>query len=130
MSEVERHTGEVEGLPVGWRSAPFEGTPALYLHGVPNSSLTWLPFLERTGGVALDLPGFGESVKAVVVLKAASRGKATAEDIIDWAKEHMAAYKYPRFVEFVDSLPKTGTGKVFWRKLQEEENARQPRAAG
>jgi fatty-acyl-CoA synthase len=72
----------------------------------------------------------GESVKAVVVLKAASRGKATAEDIIDWAKEHMAAYKYPRFVEFVDALPKTGTGKVFWRKLQEEENARQAGAAG
>ncbi len=66
----------------------------------------------------------GETVKAVVVLKAASRGKATAEDIIGWAKEKMAAYKYPRVVEFVDQLPKTGTGKVFWRKLQEEENAK------
>ena len=66
----------------------------------------------------------GETVKAVVVLKAASRGKATKEDIIDWAKEHMAAYKYPRVVEFVAELPKTGTGKVFWRKLQEAENAR------
>jgi fatty-acyl-CoA synthase len=66
----------------------------------------------------------GETVKAMVVLKAASRGKAKAEDIIGWAKEHMAAYKYPRVVEFVDALPKTGTGKVFWRKLQEEENKR------
>ncbi len=64
----------------------------------------------------------GETVKAVVVLKAAARGRAQAEDIIAWAKEHMAAYKYPRVVEFVDALPKTGTGKVFWRKLQEEEN--------
>ncbi len=66
----------------------------------------------------------GETVKAVVVLKAASRGRAQPEDIIGWAKENMAAYKYPRVVEFVAELPKTGTGKVFWRKLQEAENAR------
>ena len=66
----------------------------------------------------------GETVKAVVVLKAASRGKARPEHIIEWAKEHMAAYKYPRVVEFVTELPKTGTGKVFWRGLQEAENAK------
>ena len=66
----------------------------------------------------------GESVKAVVVLKAASRGRTQPKDIIAWAKENMAAYKYPRVVEFVSELPKTGTGKVFWRKLQEAENAR------
>ncbi|MEK7695830.1 MAG: hypothetical protein AAB419_10500, partial [Pseudomonadota bacterium] len=36
-----------------------------------------------------------------------------------------AAYKYPRVVEFVDALPKSGTGKVMWRQLQETENARQ-----
>lgn len=66
----------------------------------------------------------GETVKAVVVLKAASRGKVTPEDVIEWAKEKMAAYKYPRVVEFVTELPKTGTGKVFWRKLQEMEDAR------
>ena len=71
----------------------------------------------------------GETVKAVVVTRAASRGKVTPEDIIEWAKTHMAAYKYPRVVEFVDALPKTGTGKVFWRKLQEQENARQAEAA-
>ncbi|MEI6721027.1 MAG: hypothetical protein WCO67_09690, partial [Betaproteobacteria bacterium] len=45
-------------------------------------------------------------------------------DVIEWAKEKMAAYKYPRAVEFVTELPKTGTGKVFWRKLQEMEDAR------
>jgi fatty-acyl-CoA synthase len=66
----------------------------------------------------------GETVKAVVVLKAAARGRAAPEDIIAWAREKMAAYKAPRVVQFVDALPKTGTGKVFWRKLQEEENAR------
>jgi len=66
----------------------------------------------------------GETVKAMVVLKAASRGRVREEDVISWAKEHMAAFKYPRVVEFVEQLPKTATGKVFWRKLQEEENKR------
>jgi len=66
----------------------------------------------------------GETVKAVVVLKPAARGKVKPEDVVAWAREHMAAFKYPRVVEFVDQLPKTGTGKVFWRKLQEEENRR------
>jgi len=64
----------------------------------------------------------GETVKAVVVLKPAARGRLSPEDISAWARERMAAFKYPRVVEFVDALPKTGTGKVFWRKLQEEEN--------
>jgi fatty-acyl-CoA synthase len=66
----------------------------------------------------------GETVKAVVVLKAASRGKVQPGDIVDWAKEKMATFKAPRQVEFVEALPKTATGKVFWRKLQEEENRR------
>ncbi len=63
----------------------------------------------------------GETVKAVVVLKAASKGRVRAEDVIGWCKAHMAAYKYPRIVEFVDSLPKSATGKVMWRQLQEQE---------
>jgi fatty-acyl-CoA synthase len=66
----------------------------------------------------------GETVKAVVVLKAASRGRVQEEDVVSWAKAHMAAFKYPRVVQFVEQLPKTATGKVFWRKLQEEENKR------
>ena len=63
----------------------------------------------------------GETVKAVVVLKSAVRNIAP-KDIIDWARERMAAFKVPRVVEFVDQLPKTATGKILWRKLQEEEN--------
>ena len=69
----------------------------------------------------------GETVKAVVVLKAAARGHAKADDIVAWAKERMAAYKYPRIVEFVEALPRTATGKVFWRKLQEDELKRNAR---
>lgn len=64
----------------------------------------------------------GETVKAVVVLRDAARGRTGAEDIIGWAREHMAAYKVPRLVEFVDALPKSGSGKVMWRLLQDREN--------
>ena len=63
----------------------------------------------------------GETVKAVVVLRAEAQGRTGAEDIIGWAREHMAAYKVPRQVEFVDSLPKSGSGKVMWRLLQDRE---------
>ena len=63
----------------------------------------------------------GETVKAVVVLREAARGKTLPQDIIDWAREHMAVYKVPRIVEFVDALPKSGSGKVMWRALQERE---------
>ena len=63
----------------------------------------------------------GESVKAVVVLRAAARGNTSEDDIISWCKDNMAAYKYPRVVQFVDALPKSGSGKVMWRSLQEAE---------
>jgi fatty-acyl-CoA synthase len=67
----------------------------------------------------------GETVKAVVVLKEASRGNVTEQDIIDWSSRNMAAYKYPRIVEFIDALPKSATGKVMWRALQERERAQE-----
>ena len=57
----------------------------------------------------------GETVKAVVVLRAEARASARPEDIIAWAREHMAAYKVPQVVEVVESLPKSATGKVQWR---------------
>ncbi|WP_404938588.1 long-chain fatty acid--CoA ligase [Pseudomonas sp. JDS08PS003] len=63
----------------------------------------------------------GETVKALVVLRSEAVGRTSPEQIIDWAREHMAAYKVPRLLEFVDSLPKSGSGKVMWRVLQERE---------
>lgn len=66
----------------------------------------------------------GETVKAVVVLRAEVRATARPEDVTAWAKEHMAAYKVPKIVEFVDALPKSGSGKVMWRFLQENEKAK------
>ena len=63
----------------------------------------------------------GESVKAVVVLRA-SHKNTTEQELIDWCRENMAVYKIPRAVQFVDVLPKSGSGKVMWRLLQEAEN--------
>jgi fatty-acyl-CoA synthase len=65
----------------------------------------------------------GESVKAVVVLRQDHQGKVTEQDIIDWCRDNMAVYKMPRVVSFVDALPKSGSGKVMWRALQEAEMA-------
>ena len=65
----------------------------------------------------------GETVKAVIVLRAEAKGKTTTEDIIAWSREHMAAYKVPKLVQFVDVLPKSGSGKVMWRLLQDQESA-------
>ncbi|WP_296901148.1 long-chain fatty acid--CoA ligase [Polaromonas sp.] len=66
----------------------------------------------------------GETVKAVVVLRAEAKGRVTEDDIISWCKENMAAYKYPRVVQFVEALPKSGAGKVMWRSLQEAEGSK------
>ena len=62
----------------------------------------------------------GETVKAVVVLRATHKD-TTAQQIIDWCRENMAVYKAPHIVQFVDVLPKSGSGKVMWRALQEQE---------
>jgi pimeloyl-ACP methyl ester carboxylesterase len=67
VPEPSEHTAEIDGLPVFWRSADPPGAPTgaspLYIHGVPNSSDDFSVLLERSGGVAVDLPGFGRSGK-------------------------------------------------------------------
>ena len=59
--DIIEHRAEVAGIETFWRQAG--DAPILYVHGNPNNSDLWLPFLERTGGVAMDLPGFGRSAK-------------------------------------------------------------------
>lgn len=63
----------------------------------------------------------GETVKAVVVLRASHQGKVSEQDIVEWCRQNMAVYKVPRIVEFAAALPKSGSGKVMWRALQEAE---------
>ncbi|WP_367261904.1 AMP-binding enzyme [Pimelobacter simplex] len=57
----------------------------------------------------------GEEIKAFVILKPGV--EATADEIVAWGKEQMAAYKYPRVVEIVEGLPMTATGKILKREL-------------
>ena len=63
----------------------------------------------------------GESVKAVVVLRAGHEA-TTEQEIVSWCHDNMAVYKAPRVVQFVSALPKSGSGKVMWRLLQEQES--------
>jgi long-chain acyl-CoA synthetase len=58
----------------------------------------------------------GEEIKAFVVLRAGAT--VTAEELIAWCKEQMASFKYPRSIEFRESLPLTATGKVLKRELR------------
>ena len=98
----------------GFKVWPAEVEAMLYAH----------PDIQEACVISAKDAHRGETVKAVVVLKVAARGKVEPEAIVAWAREKMAAFKAPRLVEFVEALPKTATGKVFWRKLQEDENKR------
>lgn len=60
----------------------------------------------------------GESVKAFIVLKQGET--ATEEELVLWAKGKMSAYKYPREIEFIDSIPKTNSGKLLRRLLRKD----------
>jgi len=53
-----------------------------------------------------------ETVKAFIVLRQEYVGTISEEDIIQWSRHKIAAYKYPRVVEFVSELPHNGTGEV------------------
>jgi long-chain acyl-CoA synthetase len=66
-------------------------------------------------------PGHGEEVKAFVVR--APGAELTAAGLIAWCKQNMAAYKYPRIVEFRDSLPMTASGKILKRELAQQQQA-------
>ena len=96
----------------GFKVWPAEVESMLYAH----------PAVQEATVISSKDSRRGETVKAVVVLKPNARGSTTPEQIIEWARERMAAYKAPRVVEFVDSVPKSMTGKILWRALQEKED--------
>jgi fatty-acyl-CoA synthase len=98
----------------GFKVWPAEIESLLYAH----------PAVQDACVIASIDPRSGERVKALVVAKPAARGSVTDEEIMQWARERMAAYKVPRAVEFVDALPLSATGKVDWRLLQERENGK------
>lgn len=76
------------------------------------------PAVSMASVIGIPHDSHGEEVKAFVVLK--DGASATAEEIIAWSKEQMAAYKYPRKVEIRTSLPMTATGKILKKNLKAE----------
>jgi len=97
----------------GFKVWPAEVENLLYAH----------PAIHEACVIAARDVQRGETVKAVVALRPEARGTAEAEPdrIMAWCRERLAAYKVPRIVEFVDALPKSGTGKIQWRELQDRE---------
>ena len=93
----------------GYKVWPREVEDVLYGHpAVREAAVVGVPDEYR-----------GESVKAFVSLKPGS--SVTPEEVIAFARERMAAYKYPRTVEVVEELPKTTTGKILRRELRDRD---------
>ncbi len=78
------------------------------------------PSIAEACVIASKDPKRGETVKAFIVKKSTKK-VLSQKEIITWCKTKMAAYKCPAEIEFVDTLPKSGSGKVMWRALTERE---------
>lgn len=98
----------------GFKVWPAEVESMLYRH----------PAIQEACVISVQDEYRGETVKALIVLRPQFKDQVQPEEIINWSRETMAAYKVPRIVEFVEALPKSGTGKIMWRHLQEQEAAR------
>jgi len=98
----------------GFKVWPAEVEAVLYQH----------PGIKEACVIGTRDPYRGETVKALVV-RHDHASALTAEQLIEWTRERMAAYKYPRIVEFMSQLPKSPVGKILWREMQDAENARQ-----
>ena len=99
----------------GYKVWPAEVEAALHNH----------PAVHEACVIATPDARSGEAVKAVIVRKPGAT--LDAESLIAWCRESMAVYKAPKVVQFVDELPKSNTGKVLWRELQQNET--HPRSA-
>ncbi|WP_284037054.1 long-chain fatty acid--CoA ligase [Neobacillus sp. 114] len=99
----------------GFKVWPAEVESLLYKH----------PAVKHACVIGVPDPRRGETVKAFIVLNEKLKENTTEEEIITWSKKQMAAYKYPRVVQFLDKLPTSGSGKILWRKLQEVQEQKQ-----
>lgn len=100
----------------GWSIAPAELEDLLFKNPhVFDAAVIGKPSTE------LDI---GQIPKAFIILKQESKGKVNEQEIMNWVGERISAYKKIREVEFVDSIPKSGSGKVLRRELVQLEKER------
>lgn len=90
----------------GYKVWPREVEDVLYTH----------PAVNEVAVVGIPDEYRGETVKAIISLKPGAT--VTADEIVQYCRERLAAYKYPRQVVFLDDLPKTTTGKIMRRELR------------
>ncbi len=74
------------------------------------------PAVSLAAVVGVPHDSHGEEVKAYVILK--TDAACDPDELMDWCKENMAGYKYPRVIEFREALPMTATGKILKRELR------------
>ena len=74
------------------------------------------PAVSLAAVIGVPHESHGEEIKACVI-KDEGHDDVTEDELVAWGKEQIAAYKYPRIVEFVDALPMTATGKILKREL-------------
>jgi len=74
------------------------------------------PAVSLAAVVGIPHDQHGEEIKAFIVLKADA--EVTEDEMVEWSKENMAAYKYPRIVAFRDTLPMNATGKILKTELR------------
>jgi len=79
------------------------------------------PAIQECAVFGIKDPEKGENIIAHLILKKEYKGKITEQEIINWVKENMAPYKYPRIVKFVRSFPKSAVGKILRRVLRDKE---------
>ena len=82
------------------------------------------PSIKETAVIGVPDEYRGESPKAFVVLHEDYAGTITEQEILDWCKDNMAAYKRPRMIEFKTELPKSNAGKLLRRLLVAEEQGK------
>lgn len=90
---------------------PREVEDLIYMHDAVN----------EVGVIGVPDPEAGQTIKAFISLKPEYQGKISEEDLMEWCKDNISPFKYPRLIEIVPELPKSVIGKILRRELRKEE---------
>lgn len=90
---------------------PREVEDLIYMHEAVN----------EVGIIGVPDPEAGQNIKAFISLKPNYQGKVTNEDLLNWCKDNISPFKYPRIIEIVPELPKSVIGKILKRELRKQD---------